>query len=186
MTALTLTGFKGAVSGKVTGLVLGTVAAISGFNLMERLTGNNGLSIAFSAACLVVVTIIKTRPKIIEAETGRDSASRSQALKEWTELLGQIHQQHSLETNALLKRIEQQNKMTNLLPIIIHELSGQLGAAEIAVRVRGESLRGHGIEVVPYTPRDIRLLTRAADEIRANIVGIELPDISEIPNLDSI
>lgn len=134
------------LASKGSALMLGIIAAAAGWDIIESFGQKNWLGLTVSGACLIVVTKIKTRPKIIQAET---------------------------------ERIAIEAKILAAVTITKHSLAGQLYAAEMHLRLRGELLRAGGIDFVTYQPIDFRILTHGEDKSRAKIAGLELKDLDE-------
>lgn len=133
------------LTSKGTAFVLGVIAAAAGWDIIESFGHKNWLGLTVSGACLIIVTKIKTRPKIIQAET---------------------------------ERIAVEAQILAAVTITKHSLVGQLNAAEVHLRLRGEILRAHAIGFLPYQPRDIRLLTMDEDRNRAKIAGLDYQDFN--------
>lgn len=176
LTVLTVTGLKGALSGKATGIAVGVISAVLGFNIMENLTGNNWISIAVSAICLVIVTQIKTRPKVIEAETSRESILRQQTQKEIGDLFRELHAHASNRDVFYQAQIDRLVKLEHLLTITKHAMANENGALTHHKDLLEIILREHAIDFPEFAPKSISHLTNAEDRIRADIVGIELPE----------
>ena len=164
-------------SGKGAAFLASLLAGIGGFSLGE-LTGYHWLSVALFGFCAVAVAFIKARPHVITAEAAAEVNRRAQFEAETAALIARIHETEATTRKFLEDRIVQQNKLLSLMTITEHAILNETQRLTTHIDELEWILREHGIEFPNFLPTDLARLTREEDEVRAEIIGIPLPEKS--------